>query len=154
MKPGPKRQTKEQALHNLFADAERTATGCLIPSKKPMPAGYIQVRYDGIPDYAHRLVYEFNKGKVATGLVVRHSCHNKACIELEHLVVGTHADNVQDKVNANRQPKGETHYRARLTKEAVAEIKNSTESYAELSRKYRISRGAIHNVKSGRTWKS
>jgi hypothetical protein len=150
--PGPKPQTPEETYAKLMKDAVEK-DGCLFPTKKPMPAGYIQVRSNGMPDYAHRFIYEYHHGCLPYGMVVRHTCHNKNCIALAHLVAGTHADNVQDKVNAGRQPKGNYHYRASLTVEQVLEIRASPKSYAELSRIYGISRGGIKNIKDRKTWK-
>jgi hypothetical protein len=48
------------------------------------------------------LMYEAHNGPVPEGLVVRHTCHNVRCIRPEHLIVGTHGDNANDKVQAGR----------------------------------------------------
>jgi hypothetical protein len=153
MKTGPKRRTKEQVLASLFKNA-RTEGECIIPLKKPMPSGYVQVLVFGYYDYAHRFVYEQITGKNADGLVVRHSCHNKSCINPDHLSLGTHADNVNDKVVAGRHPHGVTHYKNKLTEAQVRLIKADTQhTYAELSHMFGISRGGIHNIKTGKSWK-
>lgn len=70
----------------------------------------------------------------------------------EHLLGGTHADNVRDKISKNRDQFGSKHYNAKLTEEDMRTIRNSTKTYAELGREYGISRGGIHNIKSGRSW--
>ena len=53
----------------------------------------------------HRLSYTIFKGPIPEGLQVRHMCHNPACVNPEHLEVGTHRQNAEDRYGA---PKGVT----------------------------------------------
>lgn len=63
---------------------------------------------------AHHWVWEQINGPVPTGMVVRHRCDNPPCVSIEHLELGTQADNARDRDergrNANRRkdrcPKG------------------------------------------------
>lgn len=55
---------------------------------------------------AHR--YSFGRHhKLDQCDVVRHVCHTPLCVNPDHLVSGTHADNVGDKIRAGRQLQGE-----------------------------------------------
>ena len=45
---------------------------------------------------AHRWVWEQTMGSIVPGLVVRHKCDNRVCINVDHLELGTQADNVRD----------------------------------------------------------
>ena len=65
---------------------------------------------------AHRLSYEIFKGPIPEGMYVCHSCDTPACINPEHLWVGTVQQNNADRVEKMR---GTT----KLNKEQVAEIK-------------------------------
>lgn len=61
---------------------------------------------------AHRLAYEvYNDVNLTSEQLILHSCDVPNCINPRHLKVGTHQDNVQDKVNKNRQAKGENNGR-------------------------------------------
>lgn len=58
---------------------------------------------------AHRAMYERCKGAIPDGMLVCHKCDNRWCVNPDHLFLGTPLDNMQDKVNKNRQSKGPSH---------------------------------------------
>ena len=87
-------------------------------------------------------------------MVVRHTCDNKLCINPDHLVLGTHNDNVQDRVNRNRSAKGENNGRAKLTVEQVKEIRNDTIlTKIQLGRKYGVDPKTIFQILNFQIWK-
>ena len=49
-----------------------------------------------------RLVWHLKNGPIANGAVIRHTCDNARCINPDHLVPGTQADNVNDMMDRNR----------------------------------------------------
>lgn len=71
-----------------------TASGCWEYNGGSVGSGYRTIYHDGKCHYAHRLSYEFYKGKIPAGLVVDHLCHNRACMNPEHLRVCTQKENV------------------------------------------------------------
>jgi hypothetical protein len=81
-----------------------------------------------------------------------HTCDQPNCINFDHIVRGTHADNVADKVSKMRHCFGSKHYRVKINAKEVREIRASDKTFAELSKIYGISRGGIHNIKTGRSW--
>jgi hypothetical protein len=69
--------------------------------------GYARVLRGG-HFYLHRAVYCEHRGIPADdikGLVVRHKCDNPRCVNPDHLEIGTHQDNMNDKVARGRTPK-------------------------------------------------
>lgn len=59
--------------------------------------------------YAHRVSWELHNGQIRDGLCVLHKCDNPECVRPEHLFLGTHKENAEDKCAKGRQPKGERH---------------------------------------------
>ena len=58
-------------------------------------------------DTIARHYYRHYNGEIPDGLVVRHTCDNTQCINPNHLLLGTHADNVRDKMERGRhKPRG------------------------------------------------
>lgn len=151
---GPKSISAEKAWIKLKSEITiSTETGCWLLSRgQSIGIGYKSVRANGFTWYAHQLAYFMEHKQLPFGIVIRHSCDTPNCINPAHLLGGTHADNVHDKVSKNRDQFGSKHYKAKLTEEDVRSIRKSTETYAELGRRYGISRGGIHNIKSGRSW--
>lgn len=66
--------------------------------------GSFQFRHEG-KKYklrAHRAAYILAGNHLPPAAVLRHSCDNPACVNIEHLLLGTHADNVMDRVVRGR----------------------------------------------------
>lgn len=50
----------------------------------------------------HRFVWEQANGPIPDGLCVLHHCDTPLCVELSHLSLGTHADNMADMARKGR----------------------------------------------------
>lgn len=91
-----------------------------------------------------------------TNLVVRHKCHNRACIKRSHLTYGTVAENIQDTVDANRQAKGEQIGTSVLTEQQVLIIvellKTTSLSCFQIARRMEIKESTVKNICFGSTW--
>lgn len=64
--------------------------------------GYGQFSVSNRSKKAHRVSYELTYGPIPAGLVVRHTCDNRLCVNPAHLLPGTQADNVADRRNRKR----------------------------------------------------
>ncbi|MED1403823.1 HNH endonuclease [Bacillus mycoides] len=138
-------------------DFQINEEGCFIcTSHKTHGHGYFGFRRNQKRYLLHRFIYEEMFGEIPEGLVVRHKCDNKKCINPEHMELGTIADNVRDAVERNLFPTGEKHYLTTLTERKVIEIKRSIkqgETLTSLSREYGVCIQTIANIKNGVTWK-
>lgn len=88
---------------------------------------------------------------------VLHQCDNPRCVRPAHLFLGTQQDNMTNKVSKNRQNKGESHGRAKLTSKQVITIRQlyKTKHYTckDLSKKFNVSKDLIARIINRRLWK-
>jgi hypothetical protein len=88
---------KEKIMQErIIPNIRLTGSGCWEWQKQCTEQGYGMVSVDGVRWYAHRLVCSLFHGPLEAGVVVRHRCNNRKCSNPDHLVKGTHSDNVQD----------------------------------------------------------
>lgn len=95
---------------------------CVEHSQKGNHFGYGRVFIDGKCQYMHRVVYAGKAGLSIYDIkdvIVRHTCDNPRCINPDHLIPGTRADNVKDMIDRGRACKP----RRKLSMEEVNEIR-------------------------------
>jgi predicted XRE-type DNA-binding protein len=81
-----------------------------------------------------------------------HSCDNPACVNINHLSKGTHADNVADKVAKGRGISGQRHYKAKLTDDQIREIRASDMNQYELAKLYGVSQPTVSEIQNRKVW--
>jgi hypothetical protein len=129
-------------------------SGCLLWTATGRQSGYGWLSWRGQRGPAHKMAWIDKHGPIPAGKILLHSCDVPACINLDHLRLGTHAENAADKVKrgrAARQP-GESNHRAKLTEANAILIKSSVEPAASLARRLGVTPGTIYNIRKGRSW--
>lgn len=138
-------------------------SGCWDWNGPKDPKGYGRCGFKGRGYLPHRLSKYLYGEMTWTELHTRevqilHECDNPACINPEHLSLGSNADNQMDKMKKGRQARGEKIYTAKLNAEDVRAIHRLFRtgfigSKASVARKYGVDASTIGNILKGRTWK-
>ena len=128
------------------------ARGCHLCTSHALDKdGYPRVMLHGVNTRAHRIVFMRTTGCMP--LVVRHTCDTPACINPEHLVSGTHQDNMDDMVARGRQAIGARNGKRRFTSADIRKMKAlrlSGVSGEEIARRFRTSGGYVSEILNGK----
>lgn len=127
--------------------------GCTIWLGHTNTMGYGRLSVNGTQQYAHRVAYELRNGKIPKGGNVLHRCDTPTCVNPDHLFLGTHADNVADKVAKGRQLRGSAVGGSKLNEAEVAAIRASSVGVNETARRMGLSPMTISLIRSRKTWK-
>lgn len=116
---GPSRESLAEKLerHRVVRD------GCWAWNGAKHPFGYGWLRHGSRTLLAHRVAFEVAHGLPMRGIVVRHACDTPECTNPDHLIGGTHADNVADRFARGRHVRPDGCYaNTKITPEQIAQI--------------------------------
>ena len=118
--------------------------------------GYGQFKLKGKMVSAHRLCWFLINGAIDEHLCVCHSCDNPSCVNPSHLFLGTHKDNMADKVKKERQAftYGEVNGNSSMTNEDILHIRNAERSVkgSDLAKKFGVSEATISRIRNKKRW--
>lgn len=95
------------AIARLLKRTVKLENGCWEWQGPKRGKGYGHTSWKHQDWNAHRLSYTLFKGKINNGLFVCHTCDNPACINPDHLWLGTNAANMLDARTKGRRPSKE-----------------------------------------------
>ena len=134
--------------------------GCRIWFGPSVPRGYGVISVNGRQTYAHRAAWLDVNGTIPIGMFVLHSCDIPACVNVNHLFLGTAKDNSLDMVKKGRgnyinRAKGKDHPRRKLYQSDVDLIRQSYLSgstQTELAIRFGVSQSQISSITRGKSW--
>lgn len=110
---------------------------------------------------AHRFSYRLHKGPIPNGLIVCHKCDNPKCVNPNHLFLGTHKDNAEDRDRKGRGNPGvslgEKHGNSVITDKIVLEMRRLYRprkvSQQFLADRFNCDRKTVSHVVRRSTWR-
>lgn len=160
----------EQTIERFWSHVAKTDT-CWLWTGSKRNKGYgafVWADDEGrvIQGRAHRFSYQIMVGPIPAKLFVLHRCDNPACVNPDHLFVGTNQDNVSDMMQKGRHVAGGTyvvgnyerggyHHNARLTEHDIRSLRTDREqglSYSSLAQKYGISLAHAYRIVNRHAW--
>jgi hypothetical protein len=118
--------------------------------------GYGAIKYNGRMEGTHRMAYELCKEDIPAGLWVLHTCDNRACVNPDHLFLGTAKINKRDCMNKDRHAYGSRSGMAKLNNDKVRKIRQLL-SAGELTEEaigkmFDVSQTTVSQIGSNQIW--
>lgn len=155
-----KRILDYECLNRFFSKiGQINDDGCIEWFAKSMIQGYGVFSIGGIHILSHRIAWILENGLISNELEVCHKCDNPPCCNLDHLFLGTHADNAADMAMKGRggsfpRP-GEMNNLAKLTEDNVREIRslaNTGMTHKGIAHRFGVTRQNIGFIVNEKTW--
>jgi hypothetical protein len=106
---------------------------------------------------AHVVSFEIHKGPIPEGMQVCHTCDFGACINPDHLFLGTQLDNIHDMINKGRdRVVGSLNGQSKLTEADVVYIRRLLMeglTNSEIARRFNVTSQAVGLIKRRRSWR-
>jgi hypothetical protein len=107
-------------------------------------------------EHSHRISWKMhNRRDIPIGMYVMHLCDNRKCVNPDHLVLGTHYDNMRDAVNKGRMRSGLPRRGNSIDKDSVVEIRSLLKKNipaSSVAKSFGCSVSAINHIAKGRSW--
>jgi predicted XRE-type DNA-binding protein len=153
-----KMKYKKRPLKQRFWEKVVISEGCWEWTGCRTKEGYGVIGENGKTKLAHRVAWELENGEIPEGLFVCHHCDNPACVNPDHLFLGTHSDNMVDMVKKGRgvDNRGEINGRSKLNENQILKIRRlyatNLFSQQELGNKFGVNQAQISNIVNKKSW--
>ena len=104
----------------------------------------IEGGHNGRTEKAHRAAWLLLVGPIPDGLFVLHKCDNPPCVNPAHLFLGTHQDNMDDKIE-----KGRTEKQPENVVRAIRRLRAKGWHYKQLQELLGLSENCVRDILDG-----
>ena len=124
--------------------------------------GHPAMRLNGAYIMVRRAVWQEQNGPIPTGQIIRCTCGDKRCVAIEHLELTTYkklalvlgsavmAGPVRSAAIARVKRASK---QAKLTEDAVRDIRSSNETSVALAKRYGVAQAHVSKVRLGQAWR-
>ena len=117
--------------------------------------GYAWMKHEGRVRRGHQVALMLIGQELpARPFEIRHLCGrgHLGCVNVRHLAIGTHAENMADRVEHGTSNRGERCGKSKLTEAQVREIRADHRSQRAIAKDYGVSFVTVGNIKRGTLW--
>ena len=148
--------TKTRQVAQRFWAKVQKSDGCWLWTGYVDVLGYGIFRFQGGPKKAHRVAWILSNGPIPAGKHCLHGCDVRRCVNVHHLFLGSHQENMADRDAKGRQwdRRGEKHPSAKLTQSDVIAIRASKGvPLRVLAEQHGVSLACVDAIRCRHTWK-
>ena len=143
--------------NKTFWEQVEKTDGCWFWTGAKDSCGYGTYSINRFVHKSHRYAYEFITKEKIGSRIAMHTCDVPSCVNPDHIRLGTHQDNMKDKVKKNRQAKGEKIGVSKLTNNDVLiarnRYKNEKITYQDLADQFGVCKDTMQKAIRGIYWK-
>lgn len=100
----------------------------------------------------HWIWLDAGRGEVPKGMQINHHCDTPRCINIDHLYLGTHTDNMHDMIE-----RGRGNFKGQISRENVRKIRQLSEqglTQAKIGEMFNLAQPVISRIVNKRCWKN
>lgn len=138
-------------LESFMSLVEKTDSCWIFHGSKDKD-GYGQITVNYTNMRAHRYSYLKFIGEIPNGKILLHSCDTPSCVNPNHLRIGNHKENAEDRVKRgrNRDQRGIKNNMSKLTDEQIISIYKDSRRQKDIASDYGICQQHVSDIKTGK----
>lgn len=117
--------------------------------------GYPRMRRNKERETIARRILTRRLGKIPSGMTARHTCDNRWCIKPDHIIIGTLAQNNEDRKERGGYIgiQGENNKNSKLTSDQVLQIREAIGTAKEIAKRFGIHETNVLAIRKRKIWK-